>query len=90
VPPPFQNVADVLEALTQSMCYTYGRAAKAASLRTPAYYADVVCERARCYLSGVFEMPSQSVAGSVGGEPAEVTSEDVLIHARLRDSMFHI
>ena len=90
VPPPYQNVADVLEALTQSMCYTYGRATKAVSLCTPAYYADVVCERARCYLSEVFETPSQSVAGSVGGKPAEVTSEDVLIHARLRDSMFYI
>jgi hypothetical protein len=48
VPPPFRNLADVLEALTQSMCYTYGRATKAVSVCTPAYYADVVCERARC------------------------------------------
>lgn len=53
VPRPFQNVADVFEALTQSMCYTYGRATKAVSLCTPAYYADVVCERARCYLGGL-------------------------------------
>ena len=37
VPPPFQSTADVLEALTQSMCYTYGRATKAVSLCTPAY-----------------------------------------------------
>ncbi|KAJ9129975.1 Protein argonaute 1D, partial [Pleurostoma richardsiae] len=90
VPPPFQNVADVLEALTQSMCYTYGRATKAVSVCTPAYYADVVCERARCYLSGAFDTPSQSAAGSVSAEPAVVRSEDVLIHARLRDSMFYI
>ncbi|KAL2015718.1 hypothetical protein VTK56DRAFT_4914 [Thermocarpiscus australiensis] len=89
---PLQNVADVLEALTQSMCYTYGRATKAVSVCTPAYYADVVCERARCYLSGAFETPSQSTAGSVGGEQpaAAVTSEDVLIHERLRDTMFYI
>ncbi|KAB5514942.1 ribonuclease H-like domain-containing protein [Coniochaeta sp. 2T2.1] len=43
---------------------------KAMSVCTPAYYADLVCERARCYLSGAFETPSQSVAGSVGAEPA--------------------
>jgi hypothetical protein len=51
-------VADVLEALMQSIYYTYGRATKAVSLCTPAYYADVVCERVRYYLSGAFETPS--------------------------------
>ncbi|KAK3897907.1 hypothetical protein C8A05DRAFT_38514 [Staphylotrichum tortipilum] len=90
VPPSLQNTADVLEALTQNMCYTYGRATKAVSLCTPAYHADVVRERARCYLSGVFETPSHSMAGSVGGAPAAISSDDVLIHARLRDSMFYI
>ncbi|KAK3943790.1 ribonuclease H-like domain-containing protein [Diplogelasinospora grovesii] len=73
------NVANVLEALTQSMCYTYGRATKAVSVCTPAYYADVVYEWARCYLSG-----------AIGAEPAAVRSEDVLVYARLRDSMFYI
>jgi eukaryotic translation initiation factor 2C len=90
VPPPFQNVADVVESLTQSICYTYGRATKAVSVCTPAYYADLVCERARCYLSWAFETPSQSLAGSVGAEPPEVGSDDVLVHARLRDTMFYI
>lgn len=85
-----QNVVDVLEALTQSMCYIYGRATKAVSVCTPAYYTDVVYERARCYLSGQFETPSQSAAGSVSAEPVAVGSEDVLIHARLRDSMLYI
>jgi len=41
-------------------------------------------------LSDVFETPTQSVAESVGAEPAAVRSEDVLIHQRLRDSMFYI
>lgn len=90
VPPPFRNVADVLEALTQSTCYTYGRATKAVSVCTPAYYADVVCERARCYLRGAFETQSQSVAGSVGAEQPAVGSEDVLVHKRLRNTMFYI
>jgi len=91
VPPPATNVADVLEQLTQSLCYTYGRATKAVSLCTPAYYADVLCERARCYLSGAFDAtPQASMAGSTTAEPAVVRSEDVLIHGRLKDTMFYI
>ncbi|KAI8648818.1 Piwi domain-containing protein [Fusarium sp. Ph1] len=58
LPPGFNNVADVLEDLTQSLCYVYGRTTKAVSLCTPAYYADIVCERARCYLSGMFNTPT--------------------------------
>jgi hypothetical protein len=86
-----RNVADVLESLTQSLCYTYGRATKAVSVCTPAYYADVVCERARCYLSGVYDTPTHSMAGSVAGSgAAAVANDDVLIHERLRDTMFYI
>ncbi len=45
VPPPFQNTADVLEALTQSMCYTYGcapptRSACARRPTMPTWYAS--------------------------------------------------
>ncbi|KAL9010648.1 MAG: hypothetical protein Q9173_004437 [Seirophora scorigena] len=92
--PPFQNVADVLEDLTHSMCYLFGRATKAVSICPPAYYADIVCERARCYLSGLFDMstpsatPAQSVAG--GGGSTEAKTEDVLIHPDLRNTMFYI
>ncbi|KAL8294351.1 hypothetical protein RB597_007939 [Gaeumannomyces tritici] len=90
VPPPYNNISDVVEALTQSLCYTYGRATKAVSICTPAYYADLACERARQYLSGVFDTPTQSAAGSITAEPALVASDDVLLHARLRDTMFYI
>ena len=94
VPPPFQNVADVLEDLTHTMCYLFGRATKAVSICPPAYYADIVCERARCYLSGLFDgitpsgTPAQSVMGE-GGQPA-AREEDVLIHPNLRDTMFYL
>ncbi|EEU33537.1 uncharacterized protein NECHADRAFT_89387 [Fusarium vanettenii 77-13-4] len=64
LPPEFNNVADVLEDLTQSLCYMYGRTTKAVSLCMPAYYADIVCERTRCYLSGVFDTPTQSAEPS--------------------------
>jgi len=94
VPPPFQNVADMLEDLTHSMCYLFGRATKAVSICPPAYYADIVCERARCYLSGIFDAitpsgtPAQSVLGD--GRHPEARTEDVLIHPNLRDTMFYI
>ncbi|KAI4102713.1 MAG: hypothetical protein LQ345_007359, partial [Seirophora villosa] len=92
--PPFQNAADVLEDLTHSMCYLFGRATKAVSICPPAYYADLVCERARCYLSGLFDMstpsatPAQSVSG--GGLSTEARTEDVMIHPDLRNTMFYI
>jgi len=60
VQPPFANAADVLEDLTHNMCYMFGRATKAVSICPAAYYADLVCERARCYLSGLFDPSSGS------------------------------
>ncbi|KAM3560252.1 hypothetical protein ARSEF4850_003732 [Beauveria asiatica] len=92
---PFQNIADVVEDLTHKMCYSFGRATKAVSLCTPAYYADIVCERARCYLADVFDTPSASAAASVaettiGQGRTTPNTGDVQIHERLRDTMFYI
>jgi len=86
---PFQNVADVLEDLTHNMCYLFGRATKAVSVCPPAYYADLVCERARCYLGKLFDGSS---AGSVsdGGGRSEPDASSVAIHEKVRDSMFYI
>lgn len=94
IPCQFHNVADVLEDLTLSMCYLFGRATKSVSICPPAYYADIVCERARCYLSRIFDMaiPSGTSAPSEaaeGGHP-EARAEDVLIHPNLRNTMFYI
>jgi hypothetical protein len=92
--PPHQNAADAIEDLTHSICYLFGRATKAVSICPPAYYADLACERARCYLSGLFDMstpsatPAQSVTGEAGIQDAK--AEDVLIHLNLRDTMFYI
>lgn len=94
VPSSFKNHADVLEDLTHNMCYLFGRATKAVSLCPPAYYADLVCERARCYLAGHFDMatpsmtPAQSEAGD--GGPGEAEDRDITVHPRLRDTMFYI
>lgn len=84
--------ADELQALTQNMCYVFGRATKAVSICTPAYYADILCERARCYLSHLFESPTNSatpsLASGVGGNlPSD---GDLHIHEKLKDTMFYI
>ncbi len=39
-----------LETITHNLCYHYGIATKAVSICPPAYYADILCERGRCYL----------------------------------------
>ncbi|KAF2790570.1 putative RNA interference and gene silencing protein [Melanomma pulvis-pyrius CBS 109.77] len=95
IPPPFQNIADIVEDLTHNMCYLFGRATKAVSLCPPAYYADLACERARCYLASLFDSPSPSAAPSVTGTSTaggaqQPSADDVQIHPRLRDTMFYI
>jgi eukaryotic translation initiation factor 2C len=91
--PPFAHAADVLEDLTHNMCYLYGRATKAVSICPAAYYADLVCERARCYLSRLFDAsPVGSVVGGVGQarQGPALDPNDVRIHSNVRDTMFYI
>jgi eukaryotic translation initiation factor 2C len=98
---PLQNAADALEDLTHNLCYLFGRATKAVSICPPAYYADLVCERARCYLSKLFDgSPGATPGGSVsdggggggrgGGAGPEPDANHVRIHENVRDSMFYI
>lgn len=89
--PPAKNAADMLEAMTHHMCYLFGRATKAVSICPPAYYADLVCTRARCYLSSAFE-PSTPSGSVIGAEDStvKVDNDDVLIHPNVRDTMFYI
>jgi eukaryotic translation initiation factor 2C len=91
---PFQNSQEVLEDLTHNLCYLYGRATKAVSICPPAYYADLVCERARCYLSKLYDptpVASPAMSEVSGGHQiSEADSSQVKIHAKVRDSMFYI
>ena len=86
---PFKSAADALEDLIHNMCYFFGRATKAVSLCPPAYYADLLCTRARCYLASLYEPEAGS---SDGGSDAGGGVSDALvkIHARVADSMFYI
>ncbi|OAQ64402.2 RNA interference and silencing protein [Pochonia chlamydosporia 170] len=86
---PLRNSADVLEDLMHNMCYLFGRATKAVSICPPAYYADLVCDRARCYLSDLFSpTASTSPGASVAGDTAVGDGADrrlVEIHGNVRD-----
>lgn len=46
-----KHSANTLEEITHNMCYLQGRATKAVSVCPPAYYAHLICLRARCYLA---------------------------------------
>ncbi|KIW12117.1 hypothetical protein PV08_09391 [Exophiala spinifera] len=87
-----QNVADVVEDLTHSLCYTFGRATKAVSICPPAYYADLACERARCYLSQFFDPDSveRSSTTSTTGTGAEPDKTPLGVHENVKNAMFYI
>lgn len=48
--------APQFETITNTLCYLYVRATMAVSVCPPAYYADLLCERGRCYLWEDFNM----------------------------------
>ncbi|KAL1394200.1 putative RNA interference and gene silencing protein [Phyllosticta capitalensis] len=88
LPPDCKNVSDVLEKMTQQLCYVFARATKAVSYCPPAYYADIACERARCYLSDLFE--SSSAGSNVEGQGAGAREDDIKVHDKLKDTMFYM
>jgi len=88
-----KNTSDIVEDLTHNLCYLFGRATSAVSICPPAYYADLVCERARCYLSGLYDPSTVSSSGSVarGGQATqELEPNMVKIHENVQDTMFYI
>ncbi|RAL03580.1 putative RNA interference and gene silencing protein (Qde2) [Aspergillus ibericus CBS 121593] len=87
---PHRNAADVLESLTHHLCYLFGRATKAVSICPPAYYADLVCTRARCYLSNVFDQAETASVTTTTSGATVVDSKAVTIHQNVRATMFYI
>lgn len=83
------TAANELEKLTHETCYLFGRATKAVSICPPAYYADLVCERARAHRP---EFNMEDDAGEVSG-PAQAQHGPVQtrrIHERLQDTMYYM
>ncbi|KAG1734940.1 ribonuclease H-like domain-containing protein [Suillus paluster] len=60
--------ADDVQQGTHTASYLYARATKAVSLVPLAYYADLACERARCYLDGFLSSEQPPAPGSSGGK----------------------
>lgn len=93
--------ADTIQQGTHTASYLYVRATKAVSLVPAAYYADLACERARCYINKLFVAGGDDKASSAGGRSnPEAEKERVFkeaerlwgngIHPALRGSMFYI
>ena len=55
--------ADEIQKGTHDASYLYARATKAVSLIPAAYYADLACERGRCYLNDFLVDDKTSTAG---------------------------
>jgi eukaryotic translation initiation factor 2C len=81
------NAAHTLEKLTHDMCYLFGRATKAVSICPPAYYADLVCTRARVHKSELFE---ETESASGGNDAAITRIKDRRVNIRIADSMYYI
>ena len=80
----FKNVADVVQDLTHNMCYLQQRATKAVSVCPPAYYADRLCDRGRCYLPKYFEADNASNSGR------KASDEDIKTHDNIKGTMFYL
>ncbi|KAI0634091.1 Piwi-domain-containing protein [Trametes polyzona] len=96
--------ADQLQCLTNDVSYTFARATKAVSLVSPAYYADLACERGRCYiislLQGISETGTTATTTSGKSDHEEVMNEAKklwrfdrnpnAVGGSLKDTMFYI
>ena len=65
--------SDSLQRTINSLCYSYTRATRAVSLVPPAYYADLLCEKARALVWG--EVSDTSTI--VSGEQVELREEQI-------------
>jgi eukaryotic translation initiation factor 2C len=86
--------ADELQELTNSVSYMYARATKAVSLVSPAYYADLACERGRCYLQGLLQGSDRDTThASSSGEEVFKDAEKQWnngVGGKLKETMFYI
>ena len=95
--------SDQLQGLTNDISYMFARATKAVSLVSPAYYADLACERGRCYIHPLLQGISDSGTTTASGN--EEHEREVMKEAQrmwrfdkspngvggsLKDTMFYI
>ena len=74
----------------------FARATKAVSLVSPAYYADLACDRGRCYLHKLLQgIPSGTDSSVSGNEEAVFREAQNAWHngvsgSKLKDTMFYL
>lgn len=89
--------ADLLQTLTNDVSYMFARATKAVSLASPAYYADIACERGRCYIHALLQGISE-LGGTTGesgkGETEVITEAEKMwkngVGPLVRETMFYL
>ncbi|KAL1874884.1 hypothetical protein Daus18300_003425 [Diaporthe australafricana] len=93
--------ADTLEDVTQSLHYIFGRCTRSVSYCTPAYYADLACDRARRYLSSLFDPSAHSDSASLisdlddlddldDGQRRARLQELITPHPKVQNTMYYI
>lgn len=87
------NHAVHLENFTHDLSYLFGRATNAVSVCTPAYYADILCTRARAYMAALANPETRSeIENSIQGRSDEDKRRVLAgkIHPLLENSMYWI
>ncbi|KAI0391746.1 Piwi-domain-containing protein [Xylariaceae sp. FL0594] len=85
------NPADLLEKLTFAMCHLFERSTGAVSLCPPAYYADLLCTRARVYKAELFKKSdSRSEEGHSQSGQKRIEPATIDVHKSLKNRMFYI
>jgi eukaryotic translation initiation factor 2C len=90
--------ADEIQQGAHNTSYLYARATKGVSLIPPAYYADLACERGRCYLN---DFLNDDKASSTGEKKSSKEEERIVfeaarrawgngLHPDIRNFMFYI
>ncbi|TDL21938.1 Piwi-domain-containing protein [Rickenella mellea] len=85
--------ADELQQLTNHISYLWARATKSVSLIPPAYWADQVCERGRCYLHQILPPTPGSRESKMSEEQIWRRAEELWgngIHTNLCKTMFYL
>ena len=78
--------SDELQILTNQLCHTYVRCARAVSIPAPTYYAHHVAFRARYHLKEVDRGSSEGSTAS-GGEGVTLQKEEMIRAVKIHDKM---
>ncbi|KAI0408285.1 Piwi-domain-containing protein [Xylaria palmicola] len=84
------QAANQLEKLTFELSHLFGRATKAVSICPPAYYADILCTRARVYLSDMFDTSETQSLASGTTQATDEAAPAIPVHENIRDTMYYI